>query len=109
MDARPFSGSKDKHRSLQFPASPLIGTRYSLKSSEPLPGRPGPSRPAHARRCRGISQGPSDHRANSMIQFVSHVLPPSSELACSQCADAGVICDHIKRARTVFPFTTLSE
>jgi hypothetical protein len=29
-----------------------------------------------------------------MIQFVSHVSPPSSENACSQRAEFGVISDH---------------
>ena len=34
-------------------------------------------------------------RRNSMTQFVSHVAPPSSENACSQCAECDVICDQM--------------
>jgi hypothetical protein len=36
-------------------------------------------------------------RVNSLIQFVSHVLPPSAEAACSQRAERGVIRDHDTR------------
>ena len=36
-------------------------------------------------------------RSNSMIQFVSQVLPPSSEQACSHCAEFAVIFDQMKR------------
>jgi len=33
-------------------------------------------------------------RVDSMIQFVSHVSPPLSENACSQCTELGVIADQ---------------
>jgi hypothetical protein len=44
-----------------------------------------------------------------MIQFVSQVLPPSEDRACSQWADVAVMRDHMKRVRIVFPSTTASE
>jgi Putative restriction endonuclease len=54
--ARLFSGSKDKHRSQQFPVSLLIGTRYSLKSSEAFEGHRGLRAPQNRPdRCVGES------------------------------------------------------
>src|SRR5436189_6042219 len=47
-------------------------------------------------------------RLNSIIQFVSQVLPRSLDVACSQCADFAVMCDQRKRVRTVLPSTTKS-
>src|SRR5215469_4403594 len=41
-------------------------------------------------------------------QFVSHVLPPSGESACSQRADVRLILDQMKRERTRFPLTVSS-
>jgi hypothetical protein len=38
-------------------------------------------------------------RLNSITQFVFHVLPLSSDNACSHRADVGVMCDQIKRVR----------
>jgi len=38
-----------------------------------------------------------------MIQFASHVRPPSAENSCSQWADVGVICDQIKWTRIGVP------
>jgi hypothetical protein len=51
----------------------------------------------------------SDHRGvNVMIQFVSHVLPPSSENACSQCGELVLVRVHRKRHRTFLPSTISS-
>ena len=57
---------------------------------------------------RGEVSGHST-RLNSITQFVSQVLPRSLDIACSQRADFGVMCDQRKRVRTVFPSTTESE
>lgn len=46
-------------------------------------------------------------RSNSMIQFVSHVLPGSLEKACSHRVDLGVMRDdQMKRTRIGFPSCT---
>ena len=42
--------------------------------------------------------------SNCIIQFGAHVLPPSYDEDCSQRADVGVICDQLRRQRTVLPF-----
>lgn len=53
----------------------------------------------------------SDHcaRRNSMIQFVSQVLPPSVLLACSKRNDVAVISDHFSLAITFLPSLSNSE
>src|SRR5689334_2077464 len=40
----------------------------------------------------------------SVIQFTSHVLPPSSENACSKCGAFVPIFDQINRTKTALPF-----
>src|SRR5688572_7284591 len=47
-------------------------------------------------------------RVNVMIQFVSHVVPPSSENACSQRDEPSLLCVQRKRHRTVLPSTVSS-
>ena len=51
---------------------------------------------AHAASPTGVK---SRARVKSMIQFVSHVSPPSSENACSQRGVGVVTPDHVKRTR----------
>src|SRR5215471_2247726 len=43
-----------------------------------------------------------------MVQFVSHVLPASDELACSQRADVGVMCDQMNRTSIGLPLSVMS-
>ncbi len=47
-------------------------------------------------------------RVKSMTQFVSQVLPPSAEYACSQRASFAPSCDQRKRVRTGRSFTVRS-
>jgi len=47
-------------------------------------------------------------RLRSIIQSVSHVLPPSVDSACSQCPEVGLISDHRSRVRTGFPSSVSS-
>ena len=48
-------------------------------------------------------------RSNVFIQFVSQVFPPSTENACSQCAELAVIFDQIKRQKMCLPSKTSCE
>jgi predicted ATPase len=51
--------------------------------------------------CRAHRSSPAG--ANSMIQFVSQVWPPSAENACSQRGSGVSICDQTKRTRIGLP------
>src|SRR5215813_2405455 len=75
---------------------------------------------SHQRFCVGIvlgggylsDRGPSAHqlinhsftRVSVAIQFTSHVLPPSSENACSKWQEFGVISEMTNRTRIARPF-----
>ncbi|HUO92294.1 MAG TPA: DUF1345 domain-containing protein [Rhizomicrobium sp.] len=47
-------------------------------------------------------------RVNSIRQLVSQVLPPSGDIACSQCAELAVMFDQMKRVSTGLPLLVSS-
>jgi hypothetical protein len=54
----------------------------------------------------GVTQYASFRRVYLLIQFVSHVLPPSSENACSDCAESGVIEKIVNRTQMPLPLNS---
>src|SRR5271165_6402794 len=52
----------------------------------------------------GALSGSSFNRVWSVIQFTSHVLPPSSENDCSKWGEFVVMFVHTNRMRTTLPF-----
>ena len=59
--------------------------------------------PRHSSTLEGYSA-----RTKSMRQFVSQLLPPSGEKACSQCAEVGVMRDQVKRTLIGLPLKVSS-
>src|SRR6185436_19161269 len=56
---------------------------------------------------QGLTRRLPDKRVISLIQFTSHVLPPSAEKACSKWAACGEIEVHWKRTRIARPFQSV--
>src|SRR6516164_7773853 len=54
----------------------------------------------------GTAASPSAARTNVMIQFASHVRPPSAEYACSKRLESGVMSEKVLRTSTLLPSIT---